>query len=482
MINKFLIIILFTCACGISQAQVNLVKNPSFEQYSICPNDDEQVSYSNYWSGIDSSWVFFTSPDPRCNPEYYNTCSTSAGVSIPGNPYFYHYPRTGNAMMGVVFYDDGTVYHELIAFYLQGRLYSTLVAGQSYCVTFYVVRYTYMGYANNNIGAYLDDGSIDTASVCHNYQTEYTPQINDTSIITDTLNWTKIQGSFIANGTERCITIGNFFDTAHTEHIQYPGYDRHGVYLVDDVSVIASNAIAQAGPDQTITAGCSTYIGVDSNGDGMPCYWYVLGSTTPIDSGGAILVNPLTTTTYVVSMDLCGTVTTDTVTVNVTPCTGPPVVSFTDTGSSTVGFTYTGVTGCIDTISWNFGDGGTSNAVNPVHTYSAAGTYTVCVTDYTYCGSNTYCDSVVVSDLGASPVLPKGEECIYPNPASSELNIDNAAGCEMRIFNVVGQMVLDDKIVNNKQTENISHLNTGVYIVRITNSMGEQKNVQLLKE
>lgn len=32
-----------------------------------------------------------------------------------------------------------------------------------------------------------------------------------------------------------------------------------------------------------------------------------------------------------------------------------------------------------DSISWNFGDGGTSTAVNPVHTYNVAGTYTVCL-------------------------------------------------------------------------------------------------------
>ncbi|MEO6253701.1 MAG: PKD domain-containing protein, partial [Ferruginibacter sp.] len=32
-----------------------------------------------------------------------------------------------------------------------------------------------------------------------------------------------------------------------------------------------------------------------------------------------------------------------------------------------------------DSITWTFGDGGTSNAVNPVHTYANAGTYTVCL-------------------------------------------------------------------------------------------------------
>jgi hypothetical protein len=51
----------------------------------------------------------------------------------------------------------------------------------------------------------------------------------------------------------------------------------------------------------------------------MPCYWYVLGGTTPIDSGGRIMVRPAATTSYVVVMDLCGVVTMDTVVVHVWP-------------------------------------------------------------------------------------------------------------------------------------------------------------------
>ena len=160
---------------------------------------------------------------------------------------------------------------------------------------------------------------------------QISPQILEEDIINDTLNWIKVQGSFIANGTERYITIGNFFDTAHTAHVFLPdtsvGY--FGVYLIDDVSVIPSNAVADAGPDVSIAGGDTATIGVAVNGDGMPCYWYVSGSTTPIDSGGTIKVHPLINTTYVVSMDLCGTVTYDTVNVTVHP-TGINAQSVTD--------------------------------------------------------------------------------------------------------------------------------------------------------
>jgi len=320
MMKTVLIMLSIICAFVDTKAQINLVKNGGFEQYSQCPTDLDQVSYANYWNGIDTNWNYSDSIiyDPPCLPDYINGCSTNINTREPNNARFYHYPRTGNGMMQMVLYCDVPVFGDsaIENNYLQGQLYSNLIAGQSYCVTFYTLREK-NAYAINNIGAYLDDGIIDTTNHCSAWQTEYTPQIVDTAIIMDTVSWVEIQGSFIANGTERYITIGNFFDTAHTEHIHILPGGHEGTYLIDDVSVIASNATAYAGSDVSIAKGDTAWIGVDSNGDGMPCYWYVLSNPTPIDSGGRIGVHPMDSTTYVVSMDLCGNVTYDTVNVYV---------------------------------------------------------------------------------------------------------------------------------------------------------------------
>lgn len=46
--------------------------------------------------------------------------------------------------------------------------------------------------------------------------------------------------------------------------------------------------------------------------------------------------------------------------------------------------------------SWDFGDGSSSTLPSPVHSYSTPGTYTVCLTVSSVCGSTEFCQSVVV--------------------------------------------------------------------------------------
>jgi PKD repeat protein len=46
---------------------------------------------------------------------------------------------------------------------------------------------------------------------------------------------------------------------------------------------------------------------------------------------------------------------------------------------------------------WDFGDGATSTQQNPSHTYATAGTYTVCLTATSSCGSDSICSSVTVT-------------------------------------------------------------------------------------
>ncbi|HKE49214.1 MAG TPA: protease pro-enzyme activation domain-containing protein [Rhodanobacteraceae bacterium] len=87
----------------------------------------------------------------------------------------------------------------------------------------------------------------------------------------------------------------------------------------------------------------------------------------------------------------------------------PPVANFTFTTSGlTANFTDTSTDpdGTISSRSWTFGDGGTSTATNPSHTYAAGGTYTVTLTVTDNGGAqNAHSAPVTVSSGGGGSQL-----------------------------------------------------------------------------
>lgn len=63
------------------------------------------------------------------------------------------------------------------------------------------------------------------------------------------------------------------------------------------------------------------------------------------------------------------------------------------------------------------------------------------------------------------------EVSIYPNPATSVLNVSAAGYNQVEIINMLGQVVYSNSISNNAQI-NVSNLNDGVYFVRLSGANG----------
>ncbi len=301
-------------------AQVNLVLNGDFETHTYCPRGWDEIGVCPYWSGIDSLI------SGNCDvPDYCNACAPiSSNVNVPQGFFYFQNPHSGNAFYVCVFrFVDRGIESNFWRVYLQGRLRKTLTMGKQYCVSFWVNLAEGSKYAIKELSAYLDDGSIDTTHQCGTPQTQYIPQVTwSGSPITDTANWIKVEGSFIANGTERFITIGNYEDSNHITAQTLPnnnynrGFPFNTLYLVDDVSVVPSDTKADAGPDRHIGYGDSVYIGRPS-AEAIWCDWRVKGFSTIIGQGPGIWVKPTTTTSYVMCQTLCDYTTTDTVKVYV---------------------------------------------------------------------------------------------------------------------------------------------------------------------
>ncbi len=104
------------------------------------------------------------------------------------------------------------------------------------------------------------------------------------------------------------------------------------------------------------------------------------------------------TTAYVITVTDNSTSCMKTDTVNVT-ITAPFTANFTMVPDSTNGFNYWAFNASIGngyTYLWDFGDGNTSAAQSPTHTY-ATGNYTVCLTVSAGSCSNTMCQNITVT-------------------------------------------------------------------------------------
>ena len=105
-----------------------------------------------------------------------------------------------------------------------------------------------------------------------------------------------------------------------------------------------------------------------------------------------------------------------------------PVAAFTGTPTSgTVPLTVTFTdqsTGSPTSWSWTFGDGGTSTAQNPVHTYNSTGTYTVTLTATNAVGSDseTKTNYITVNACNAPVANFIGSPTIGRRPAHRELH------------------------------------------------------------
>jgi len=200
----------------------NLVPNPGFEQYTICPVGFSEISSYLLWDSYSES------------PDYFNTCSTNANISPPNSYPGFQYPQSGDAYTGFCpFHSQFQNTRELIG----AQLLSPLVVGQKYFISFYINSggQHQATIATNKMGVKFSTVpySFSNPAPINNTAHFYTD-----SIITDTAKWTKISGSFIADSAYSYIMIGNFFDDANTDTLNLATTNNnYAYYYIEDVCV-----------------------------------------------------------------------------------------------------------------------------------------------------------------------------------------------------------------------------------------------------
>jgi hypothetical protein len=122
----------------------------------------------------------------------------------------------------------------------------------------------------------------------------------------------------VADGTEAYLTLGNFFTNAqHTITLSYPSGVRNVLdYYIDDVSV-EEVQIAKARNDTLIYAGDSALVG-NNLGEANLYNWQPTAGLSCTNCPNP-KASPNITTTYTVTKTQCSSVTTDIITVSVSP-------------------------------------------------------------------------------------------------------------------------------------------------------------------
>jgi hypothetical protein len=226
--------------CIIAKANgQNLVPNPSFEEYTDCPIGQGTAYYAHPWFNPLSP----TTVDTNGAVDYYNACvpfPMYAECSVPQSGAGFQYARTGVAYMSLVFAIIQDSLFNGVYEHLSVKLLSKLSAGKKYCFEMYLSKADYFNCIGDQFGAYFSADTIITPGF-YTY-IPVTPQIETPPYVfySDTVNWQKVEGSFIADGGEQFLTIGCFkppnqlhlFDQA-----PFPNSCNGSYIWIDDVSV-----------------------------------------------------------------------------------------------------------------------------------------------------------------------------------------------------------------------------------------------------
>ncbi len=149
--------------------------------------------------------------------------------------------------------------------------------------------------------------------------------------------------------------------------------------------------------------------------------------------------------------------------------------------------------------SWSWGDGSTTSGLYPSHTYTSAGTYTICATVSVACTNSIsvataqYCyvggiyraqspqdNAMIKLNVMSAPTGIKSHNKaadilnIYPNPSSAVFTIEfgdpakDQQKTKVYVYNMLGEVVLEKSISSGtKENIDLGNFDNGTYFVKL---------------
>lgn len=292
------------------KAQTNLIPNSSFENHNFpC------------WAGMTFANDVIDWYRSKESPDYFNTCANPIAYpfqsSVPHNCVGFQQPHSGNsyAGIGLCIYTDPTDSSKIASECVGVKLIQKLKANRCYYGEFYMSLANISDTQINSLGMLFTSYQYTLAPSVFNNTIQPQIQWDTTKFISDTMSWVKVSGTFIAQGVEEYLTIGNFKDgirikkkffptnfatpcpTSHTTGTNY-------VYL-DDVSLYELPQAITGTSNYTVCMESDSLLLGDVPYPGITYQWFVNGNA--ISTQSQIKVKPNATTNYVLQTTSCST-------------------------------------------------------------------------------------------------------------------------------------------------------------------------------
>jgi gliding motility-associated-like protein len=250
-----IVIVTLHVSSGMSQ---NLIPNPGFENYHVCPNRDQDFTLEGWTLPTDGSSNNFHS----CN-------DTDRHFSTPRNMFGYQKTRTGKGYAGIYLFSNSGFNWPAYREYLQAKLVKKLLPGKKYIFTLFT---------NKSNASFPVDRLEVSFSSTPVYQKitgvlPLVPHIAYTGgYIKDSVNWVEFKAEYVASGDEQYIIIGNFQTDANTNVLVNNVEGASCFYFIDDVSLYECTSLVDLGADPVICAGES--LTLDAFTEGATYLWH----------------------------------------------------------------------------------------------------------------------------------------------------------------------------------------------------------------
>lgn len=120
---------------------------------------------------------------------------------------------------------------------------------------------------------------------------------------------------------------------------------------------------------------------------------------------------------------------------------------------------------------WEFGDGNSSDEINPKHSYTNKGAYQICLTVSNEYGSHTSCDSLQLGKYTSTQSVSKSLTTVFPNPCKDYILVRIEKRYSNSIFvevgNIYGQTIKKGMLDEETNLISLENFPDGVYTINV---------------